>query len=63
MRHMDVLVISKRDAAKALSVSVRSIERLIAAGRLPAVRVGGQVRISRDAIEQIAHGAMRSSAA
>jgi len=37
--------LSVRAAAKLLAVSQRSIRQFIADGRLPAVRVGGAVRI------------------
>jgi excisionase family DNA binding protein len=60
---MQVLVISKRETAKALSVSVRSVERLIADGSLPAVRIRGQVRIPVGAVEQIARGVQARNAA
>lgn len=60
---MQVLVISKREAAKALSVSVRSVERLIADGTLPAVRIRGQVRIPVVAVEQIARGGVQGKEA
>jgi excisionase family DNA binding protein len=39
------LLITKGDAAEQLGVSLRTIERLIAAGRLPLVHVEGAARI------------------
>jgi excisionase family DNA binding protein len=39
------LLITKGDAAEALGVSLRTIERLISAGRLPLVHVEGAARI------------------
>jgi excisionase family DNA binding protein len=39
------LLITKSDAAEALGVSLRTIERLIAAGRLPLVHVEGAARV------------------
>jgi excisionase family DNA binding protein len=39
------LLLTKGDAAMSLSVSVRTVERLIAAGRLPVVHVEGSCRI------------------
>jgi excisionase family DNA binding protein len=53
---MRTLLIDKRGAAKALSISVRGIERLIAGRELPAVRVRGQVRIPIKALVQLASG-------
>jgi excisionase family DNA binding protein len=39
------LLLTKGDAAMSLSVSVRTVERLIAGGRLPVVHVEGSCRI------------------
>ena len=39
------LLITKAEAAEQLGVSVRTVERLIAAGRLPLVRVEGAARL------------------
>lgn len=39
-----------REAAAGLSVSVRTIWRLIASGELAAVRIGRSVRITRDSL-------------
>jgi excisionase family DNA binding protein len=39
------LLITKRDAAEQLGVSLRTIERLISAGRLPLVHVEGAARV------------------
>ena len=39
------LLITKSDAAEVLGVSLRTIERLISAGRLPLVHVEGAARI------------------
>jgi len=39
------LVLSKSEAAERLGISVRSIERLVAGGRLPQVQVGGLARV------------------
>lgn len=43
----DSLLLTKRDAARELRVSVRTVERLIAAGDLAAVVVGASPRIRR----------------
>jgi len=50
----DRLLVSKRDAASLLSVSVRTIENLIAAKRLIARKLGRRTLIPRSAIEQLA---------
>jgi excisionase family DNA binding protein len=42
------LLVTKREAARLLSVSMRTVERLIAAGRLPVVHVEGASRIRVD---------------
>lgn len=54
---MKTILIDKKAAAATLSISVRSIERLIADGKLPVVRVGGLVRIPIAALRDIARGA------
>ena len=51
---MEPLLIDKRAAADALSISVRGVERLIAEGKLPVVRVRGSVRIPVAAVRLIA---------
>jgi excisionase family DNA binding protein len=39
------LLLTKSEAAEQLGVSLRTIERLISAGRLPLVHVGGAARV------------------
>lgn len=39
------LLYSRRDAARALSLSVRSIDYLICTGRIPTRRIGGKILI------------------
>jgi excisionase family DNA binding protein len=62
---MELLTID--EAAKMLRISSVSVRRYVAAGRLPAVRVGRSVRIDKDAVEQfvtpIASAAADSSSA
>jgi len=48
----DRLLVSKREAASLLSVSVRTIENLIAAKRLVARKLGRRTLIPRSALEQ-----------
>lgn len=45
-------LLSYKDAARSLGVSLSSVRRYVSSGRLPAVRVGGSVRIERSALEQ-----------
>jgi excisionase family DNA binding protein len=52
---VEPLLISKRDTAAALAISVRGVERMIADGDLPAVRVRGAVRIPVAAVKKIAN--------
>lgn len=47
------LLVSKRDAALLLSVSVRTIENLIAAKRLVARKLGRRTLIPWSALEQL----------
>jgi len=44
-RGVEKLLYSRRDAARALSLSVRSIDYLIYTGRIPTRRVGGKILI------------------
>ena len=46
-------LLSRQDAAIALSVSLRSIDSLIASGDLPVVRLGRAVRIKPSAIDYL----------
>ena len=48
------LLLSKRDAAALLSISVRTLEYLLARKELPARRVGRRVLIPSAAIEKFA---------
>lgn len=50
----DVILISKRDAARRLSVSARTLDNLIAGRELPVRRIGRRVLISRRALEEFA---------
>jgi excisionase family DNA binding protein len=46
--------VSKKEAAGLLGLSVRTIERLLASGRLTKIKVLGAVRIRLSELEQIA---------
>jgi excisionase family DNA binding protein len=50
----DVILISKRDAAKALSISLRTVDNLIASKELAIRRVGRRCLIPRRALEDFA---------
>ena len=60
-RHMDKLLLTKPDAAQALGVSVRTVDRLVSSGALPLVKVAGAARIRRsdldDYVNHLAPGA------
>ena len=47
-----VLLVGKRDAARALGISVRSLENLISAKRLSIRKIGRRTLIPRRALEQ-----------
>ena len=48
--------LTPRQAADELSVTVRTVQRWIASGRLPARRVGGRVRVSRSSLLAVTGG-------
>ena len=50
------LLITKSEAAEQLGVSVRTIERLISAGRLPLVHVEGAARVRGTDLEAYVQG-------
>ncbi len=56
------LLITKSDAAEQLGVSLRTIERLIAAGRLPLVHVEGAARVRVADLEAYVQGLEADSA-
>jgi excisionase family DNA binding protein len=51
---METLLVDKRAAARALSISIRGLERLIRQGQLPAIRLRGLVRIPVAALMALA---------
>jgi excisionase family DNA binding protein len=53
---MRPLVTNKRGAALALSISTKTVDRLIADGKLSHVKIRGQVRIPIDEVERLARG-------
>jgi excisionase family DNA binding protein len=55
MEHtVEKLLYSRRDAAEALSLSIRSVDYLITAGRLTARRVGGKILIPASVVRRFA---------
>jgi excisionase family DNA binding protein len=50
------ILVSKIEAAEALSVSLRMIDYLIAQKQLAVRRIGKRVLVSRESLEQLAHG-------
>jgi acetyl-CoA/propionyl-CoA carboxylase biotin carboxyl carrier protein len=46
--------LTPRQVAEELGVTVRTVQRWVADGRLPAVRVGGRVRVSRSSLGMVA---------
>jgi acetyl-CoA/propionyl-CoA carboxylase biotin carboxyl carrier protein len=49
-------VLTPRQVAAELGVTVRTVQRWIADGRLPAERIGGRVRVSRSSLAGVASG-------
>ncbi len=49
--------LTPRQVADELDVTVRTVQRWIADGRLPATRVGSRVRVSRSSLSAVAEGA------
>ncbi|HLE88840.1 MAG TPA: biotin carboxylase N-terminal domain-containing protein, partial [Candidatus Limnocylindria bacterium] len=45
--------LTPRQVADELGVTVRTVQRWVADGRLPAVRVGGRVRVSRSSLRAV----------
>ena len=54
--------LTPRQVADELGVTVRTVQRWIADGRLPAMRVGSRVRVSRSSLAAVAEGAARVAA-
>jgi excisionase family DNA binding protein len=47
----DRLVLTYEDAGRRLSVSERTVKRLVASGELPAVKIGGSSRVTVDDLD------------
>lgn len=50
---MQKLLIGKREAAEMLSVGVSTLDRLVAAGEVPSIRLGGSVKFSVEQLKQM----------
>jgi len=55
------LLLSKRQAAQTLSISLRTLDKLITSKKLPIQKIGRRVLISRSAIERFAIGGEKCS--
>jgi excisionase family DNA binding protein len=53
------ILLSKRQAAQVLSISIRTLDRLILTKRLPVHKIGRRVLISRASMEHFAVGGER----
>lgn len=51
---MEPLLLSKRDTAHVLGVSIRTVDHLFASKELPFRRIGRRILVSRQALEQFA---------
>ncbi len=54
--------LTPRQVADELGVTVRTVQRWIADGRLPATRIGSRVRVSRSSLSAVAEGARATPA-
>jgi excisionase family DNA binding protein len=50
------ILLSKRQAAQTLSISLRTLDKLIGSKKLPVRKIGRRVLLSRSAIERFATG-------
>jgi excisionase family DNA binding protein len=53
------ILLSKRQAAQTLSISLRTLDKLILSKKLPVHRIGRRVLVSRSALERFAIGGER----
>ena len=58
----DQILLSKRQAAQALSISIRTLDKFILSKRLPVHKIGRRVLISRASVERFAVGGTGISA-
>ena len=50
---MEDTMLSVKEIAKMLSVSKRTVQRMVKRGDLNAIRVGGQIRVRRSALDRM----------
>jgi len=50
---MEDSLLSVKEIAKFLNVSIRTVQRMVKRGDLDAVRVGGQIRVHRSALDRL----------
>jgi len=50
------VLLSKRQAARTLSISIRTLDKLILTKEIPVRRIGRRVLVSRTALERFAQG-------
>ena len=50
------ILLSKRQAAQALSISIRTLDKLISSKTLPVHKIGRRVLLSRSTVERFAIG-------
>lgn len=59
---MEQICIGREEAARALDLSLRGVDYLIARGQIKAIRVGRRVLIPRTEIERFVRGQNQASA-
>jgi excisionase family DNA binding protein len=62
-RAPEVLAMSKAEAARMLGISLRTVDRLIAAKHLPVRRLGRRVLIPRNGLQNLLRGDRSTKAA
>ena len=50
---MEDSLLSVKEIAKFLNVSIRTVQRMVKRGDLNAVKVGGQIRVRRSALDEL----------
>lgn len=53
---MNKKLLNKKEVAELLSISVRSLERLVARGKIKIVKIGGCIRFRSDEVEEVING-------
>ena len=55
------ILFSKREAARSLSISIRTLDSLIASNKIRVCRIGRRVLIEKKGLEQFAVGSRRKA--